>query len=594
MSEQASSVRTVSRFLRPVRGELTSAALLGASATLCAIGLLAVSGWLISRASQMPPVLTLEIAIVAVRGFGIGRGFFRYSERLVSHDAVFRALTGLRVAVWKQLERLAPQGVAGFRRGDLLARMVGDVDAIQDLALRVALPVATAAIAGAVSVAVTWWLLPAAGVILLVALLLGATVVPWLTVVAGGRAEARTAPARGQLSAQVGALLSGATDLVACGAAASALDETRSTDQLLTGLARRSAWTQGLSSAVGVLVAGAAVLLTLIAALPAVGDGRLAGVNLAVVVLLPLAAYEAVTALPMAALSLVRVRASSERLNQILRAEPGVLDPQTVSALPPRGSDLRLSGLTVSWPDATDPAIRDVDIDVPSGSRVAIVGSSGAGKSTLVSSLIRFVDYAGSATLGGVELRDLGADQVRSRIVVCAQDAHVFDTTVAANLRIARPDADETALYDVLRRVGLDDFVGGLPAGLDTDVGEGGSQLSGGQRRRLVVARALLADPDVLVFDEPTEHLDESVAAEVLSDVLDATRGKTTILVTHRLRGIEDVDQIVAVDAGRVVERGTHAQLLSAGGDYARRWRAEQESASALALGVRMSAAARS
>ncbi|HVQ88078.1 MAG TPA: hypothetical protein VMT88_07840, partial [Actinomycetes bacterium] len=291
-------LRRILASLRVVRGELTCAVLLGALATICAIGLLAVSGWLISRASQMPPVLTLEVAIVTVRAFGIGRGVFRYAERIVSHDAAFRALTDLRVTVWRRLEALAPQGLGGFRSGDLLTRMVADVDAAQDLALRVVLPAGVAVLAGGLSVIVTWWLLPAAGVVLLLTLLAGATVVPWVTTATGARAEQQTAHVRGELSAEVRTLLNDAPDLLACGAAASALAETDGTDRLLTRLARRTAWTTGIGSGFGVMLAGVAVLGCLVAALPAVADGRLAGVNLAVIVLLPLAAYESVVGLP--------------------------------------------------------------------------------------------------------------------------------------------------------------------------------------------------------------------------------------------------------------------------------------------------------
>jgi thiol reductant ABC exporter CydC subunit len=583
-----SPLRRMLASLRPVRGELSGAAVLGALATICAIGLLGVSGWLISRASQMPPVLTLEVAIVAVRAFGIGRGFFRYAERLVSHDAVFRALTDLRVAVWRRLEVLAPQGLAGFRRGDLLARMVADVDSVQDLALRVVLPVCTAVLAGGCSVLVTWWLLPAAGAVLLAALLAGATLVPWLTTATGARAEQLTAGTRGELSAQVRELFRGAPDLVACGAAPAALVEADRADARLTRLARSTAWTSGLGAGLGVVLAGVAVLGALVAALPAVADGRLDGVNLAVVVLLPLAAYEAVASLPAAALALVRVRASADRLVDVLDTPDPMTEPPHPVPRPDGPADLRLRGLTASWGAGGEEVLHGIDLDLPEGRRVAVVGTSGAGKSTLVSVLVRFVEYSGSATLAGVELRDLAADDVRRSVVLCAQDAHVFDSTVAANLRIADPTIDDDGLLAALDRVGLGGFVAGLPHGLDTPVGEHGSRLSGGQRRRLVVARALLADAQVLVLDEPTEHLDEETAAALLADLLVLTENRTTLLVSHRLSGLEGVDEIVVLESGVVVERGTHAELVASEGVYAERWTREQEQARTLALAVVM------
>ena len=307
MSHRSSPLRRMWASQRPYRLQLASASLLGAAALMCAIALLGVSGWLISRASQMPPVFTLGVAIVAVRAFGIGRGFFRYLERLISHDAAFRGLTSIRRSVWTRLEALAPQGIAEFRRGDLLSRMVADVDAVQDLTLRVVLPATVALLAGSASVVVTRWLLPTAGLVLLCALILGATVVPWLTVRTGGHAERKLAPLRGELSAQVGELLRGSADLLATGASGEAISAIELVDDGAATLARRSALTAGIASALSVTISGLAVLGALIAGLGAVVDGRLSGVNLAVVVLLPLAAYESVTALPSAASALIRV-----------------------------------------------------------------------------------------------------------------------------------------------------------------------------------------------------------------------------------------------------------------------------------------------
>ncbi len=578
----ADPVRTLTPALRPVRGRLATAAALGAAATLCAIGLMATSGWLISRASEQPPVLTLEIAIVCVRAFGIGRGFLRYAERLVSHDAVFRSLTAVHVRIWGKLERLAPHGIPAFRRGDLLARMVADVDAVQDLALRVWLPVTTAVVAGSVSVAVTWWLLPFAGMVLLVALVAGGLVVPWVTVMTGRRAQAVTAQARGELSADVREAFRGATDLIAAGVQGAAIERIRTTDAELTRLSRRLSGSTGFASALGVVIAGLAVLGALVVALPAVADGRLSGVSLAVVVLLPLAAYEAVVGLPQAALALIGVRASGARLAAILDAPDPVQEPacpQALSVGRALSEGIRLEQLSVRWQQGGPDVVRGLDLDLSPGSRVALVGPSGSGKSTVVAALMRFVEYSGSVRVGGQELRELAADEVRSVIGLCEQSAHVFDSTILENLLLARPDATRSDAATVLGRVRLADWVAGLPDGVDTWVGEHGSRLSGGQRQRLALARVLLADPMITVLDEPTEHLDEATASLLTEDLLSATRGRTTLLVTHRLQGLEDLDEIVVLDLARVIERGTHDELMRQRGWYAAARGREEERA---------------
>lgn len=364
----ASPVRRVAQGLRPQAGRLALGALLAALTIGAAIGLMATSGWLISRASQQPPILSLGIAVVCVRACGIGRGVFRYTERLVSHDAAFRSLTALRVRMYRRLERLAPSGVAAFRRGDLLARLVADVDAAQDLPLRVLIPSAAALVAGGTAVAVTWWLLPAAGAVLLVALLVGGLLVPWLTVRAGASAQRAEAPARGDLTAQVTELLRAAPDLVACGAVEAALAEVRATDTRLTRARQGSSAALGIAAASGALTAGAAVLGALLVGIPAVRDGSLPGVELAVVVLLPLAAYEAVVGLPAAALALVGLKSSADRLVEVLDAADPVADPTAPRPLPAAASPaLRLRDVHARWPGAERDALDGVDLTVEPG-----------------------------------------------------------------------------------------------------------------------------------------------------------------------------------------------------------------------------------
>ena len=317
----------------------------------------------------------------------------------------------------------------------------------------------------------------------------------------------------------------------------------------------------------------------LVVGLPAVHDGRLRGVLLAVVVLMPLAAFEAVAGLPAAAQALEGVRRCAARVFEVLDAPDPVVDAAAPADLP-AGSGLVVRGLVATWPGSATPALDGIDLDLSPGRRVAVVGPSGAGKSTLAMVLLRFLPYqSGAVELGGTALDQLAGDDVRTRIGLAAQDAYVFDASLAINLRLARPGATDAELRAALAQARLGDWAASLPAGLDTSVGERGTSLSGGQRQRLALARALLADFPVLLLDEPGEHLDVETADALTADLLDVTRGRTTLLITHRLTGLEAVDEIVVLDSGRVAERGTHDELLAAAGRYAALWTAEQAGA---------------
>ncbi|HEU4675416.1 MAG TPA: thiol reductant ABC exporter subunit CydC [Motilibacteraceae bacterium] len=560
----------------PDRARSVLAVLVGALAAGCAVGLLAVSAWLISSAALQPRLAALSVAVVAVRGLAVGRGSFRYVERLASHDVAFRQLATLRGRFWARLEPLAPAGLPAFRRGDLLARLVGDVDTVQDLPLRVLQPALVAALAGALSVGITAALLPSAGVLLLVALLVAATAVPMATAWSSRRADLRLAAARADLSAGVVELLRTQPDLIAYGASERKLAELRRADDELTRLARSTAGATGLGAGLAALCSGLAVLGALLLGVPAVRAGSLAGPSLAVVVLVPLAAFEAVALLPPALAALARVRRSGSRLLEVLDAEPPVVDPVRPAPLP-AATDVRLRDVVARWPGAPEPALRGVDLELAPGRRVAVVGSSGAGKSTLAAVLLRFLDVeAGSYLLGGVDARSLASDDLRQVVGLCAQEPHVFDSTLRENLRLARPGASDDELREALAAARLLAWVQTLPDGLDTFVGERGAQLSGGERQRLALARALLADFPVLVLDEPTANLDPATADALTADLLAATRHRTTLLVTHRLTGLEGVDEVLVLEAGRVVERGTHRELLALGGWYARQWGRER------------------
>ncbi|MEY9870768.1 ATP-binding cassette subfamily C protein CydCD [Streptacidiphilus sp. MAP12-33] len=558
---------------------LGAAIVLGALALFCATALMGTSGWLISRASQQPPVLYLMVAVTATRAFGIGRSALRYAERLVSHDAVLRSLGALRTAVYGRLARLAPAGLgATFRRGDLLARMVADVDAMQDHYLRYRLPLAATVLAGAVTVGVVGWLLPLAGLLLALGLLLAGVLVPLLALRLSIRAEQAQAETRGRLSGEVVALLDGAAELTVSGALPARLGALRAIDAELTGLQRRSAAGLGLGTGITTALTGLTAVACAAVGVAAVTGGRLHGVWLAVLLLTPLAAFEGVTGLTAAVQTRQRGLRSAARLAELAEAPEPVVEPDSPATLPADPLPLRVDDLTVTWPGRTTPALRGVCLDLTPGRRVAVVGPSGSGKTTLAHALLRFLDpSSGAITLAGTDTRTLAGDDVRRAVGLCAQDAHVFDSSLRENLRLARPGATDAELFTALTAARLADFVRALPDGLDTMVGEHGASLSGGQRQRLALARALLADFPVLVLDEPAEHLDLPTADALTADLLAATRGRATVLITHRLAGLESVDEILVLDAGRVAQRGTWNELVAVDGLLRDLWERERE-----------------
>ncbi|MFF8568286.1 thiol reductant ABC exporter subunit CydD [Streptomyces albidoflavus] len=570
---------------RAARGRLVLSLVLGSLALGSAVGLMATSGYLISRASQQPPVLYLMMAVTATRAFGIGRAVFRYAERLVSHDVVLRMLADTRVAVFRRLERLAPAGLRGTRKGDLLSRLVADVDALQDYWLRWLLPAGWAALVSTVSVLFMTWLLPPAGAVLAVGLLAAGVGVP---LVSGGfarRAERRLAPARGALATRVAEVLTGTGELTVAGALAHRTARTGAADRELTRIRARGAAANALGSGLTAAITGLTTVAAAYVGIRGVSAGALDGVALAVVVLTPLAAFEAVTALPLAVQFRQRVRRSAERVHEVLDAPAPVTEPEAPGAAPESPFPVELRGVSARHPGQARDALTGIELTVAEGRRIAVVGPSGSGKTTLAQLLLRFLDPAtGSYRLAGASAPGLDGDDVRRLVGLCAQDAHVFDSTLRENLLLADRSATEARLREVLERARLLEWARTLPEGLDTPVGEHGARLSGGQRQRLALARALLADFPLLVLDEPAEHLDLETADRLTADLLAATRGRTTLLITHRLAGLEAVDEILVLDEGRIVQRGTYEELSVGDGPF-RRLRERERATDALLRG---------
>lgn len=452
------------------------------------------------------------------------------------------------------------------------------MDALQDYWLRWLLPAGTAVLVGAAAAGFAGWMLPEAGAVLAAGLLLAGIGVPLVSGACARHTERRLAPARADLATRITDLLGGTAELTVAGALPGRSARTREADGVLTRIASRAATATALGGGLSALIGGLTVVATALVALPALADGRLAGVELAVVVLTPLAAFEAVTGLPLAVQYRQRVKRSAERVYEVLDAPVPVREPATPAEAPASPFPLEVRGLSARYEGARHDALDSVDLTLEAGRRIAVVGPSGSGKTTLAQVLLRFLDArAGTYRIGGVEASALDGDTVRRFVGLCAQDAHIFDSSIRENLRLARTGATDAELRDALAQARLLDWAEALPEGLDTLVGEHGARLSGGQRQRLALARALLADFPVLVLDEPAEHLDLATADALTADLLAATRGRTTVLITHRLEGLDAVDEVVVLEAGAVVQRGRYAALVAVDGPLRRMLERERE-----------------
>jgi thiol reductant ABC exporter CydC subunit len=528
------------------RGRVALSVALGAATVICGVGLMATAGYLISRAAERPAVLSLTVAIVCVRFFGLTRPVARYLERLTSHDLALRVLAHARVRAYERIEPLAPARLDAYRRGDLLSRMVGDIDSIQNLHLRGTLLPLVALFGGIVSVAVTAAVLPVAALILAAGLVAGGVAVPLVAAALRRRAGAREAAARGALTSELVEAVRGAPELAVYGRAEERLDALSAADRALVCVARRAARADGAANGLGLLVTGATVAGVVAVAVSAHTAGELNRVLIALLALLVLASFEAVQPLAQSARELAETLAAGERVLELTERRPDIEDPARPVPFPAGPFVIALEDVVARYASSKLPALERVNLVLEPGRRVALVGPSGVGKTTVVNLLVRFLDpEAGRVTLDGRDLRAYRQEDVRRAIAVAGQDSHIFSTTIRANVRLARPDATDDELEDALSRARILDWVRGLPDGWDTLVGEEGRELSGGQRQRLVVARALLANAPVLVLDEPTAHLDAATAERLIADVLDAAADRTVLLITHRPEGLDRMDDVV-------------------------------------------------
>jgi ATP-binding cassette, subfamily C, bacterial CydC len=545
------TLRRLLSLARVPRKRVALTVLLGALTILFGVGLMATAGYLISRAAERPAILSLTVAIVGVRFFGLARPIARYLERLTSHDVAFRALGRARHRVYERIEPLAPAELRDDREGDLLSRLVADVDSLQNLHLRGIGPPLVAVTAGAVSVAVAAAILPAAGLVLAIGLVAAGLAVPAVGALSARRGG-REAAARGELTAELVEALAGSAELAAHGRQDDRLRRLYTADRELVRLARRAALADGAADGLRLVLTGATVAGVLAVAVSAHASGGLDRVLIALLALLALASFEAIQPLGEAARELAETIAAGRRLLELIDREPAVTNPDEPLPAPTAPFTVALEGVRARYAPGEPPALDGFTLRLDPGRRIALVGPSGAGKTTVTNLLLRFLDpERGRVTLAGSDLRAYRQEDVRSAIAVAGQDAHLFSTTIRDNVRLGRPGASDDEVEQALGAARIADWVRSLPSGLDTLVGEQGRELSGGQRQRIALARALLADAPVLVLDEPTAHLDEPTAERLLEDILAASGDRSVLLITHRPEGLDLVDEVVVLDGSK-------------------------------------------
>ena len=554
---------------------MVAGSLFGLIATTATVGLLALSGWFLSAAAfaglstTAAQTFNYFFPSIGVRIFAISRTLARYAERVVSHDATFRILESLRIWFYERIEPLAPARLMRYRSGDILNRVLADIDALDNLYLRVLSPTLVAG-------------LLVAGLTVFLSLfdpLIALTTLGWLVVagfglsaaagIAGAAAGRRLSHLMTQLRIQIVEGLQGLPELLVFNRRRDFLGQMDRDNHNLLDVQRRMSHIRGVSFAGITLTSGLAVLSALYQGAALVSSGVLHGAHLAMIALTVLAAFDALMPLPSAYQYLGRTREAARELLEVVDCEPPVTFPEN-SLVVLRGFDVSFDRVSFRYTDNAADAVHDIRFHLPAGQRCAVLGPTGAGKSTLAHLMVRFWDaQSGSVRIGGKDIRGLSESDLRQSVSLVSQQAHMFNASVRDNLLIARPGATEPELWQALAAVRLADFVKSLPQSIDTWIGESGRLVSGGQARRLALARAILRDAPIWVLDEPTEGLDRAAERHIMETLFDVTSGRTVLFITHRLVGLDRLERILLMENGRIVEQGTPAELMQGRTRYA-------------------------
>lgn len=567
------NLRWIIKEILPLWPRVCLALLLSALTVTSHIGLMATSSYLLARAALQPPIMDLMITIVGVRFFGISRAVFRYFERLVSHDVTFRVLSRMRMIVYKGIEPLAPARLKELRSGDLLSRIVGDVEVQQNLFLRVLAPPLVAVLV----------LLGYGGFLayfnqgftmILAAFFLAAGVALPLLVRALGRGIGQMKiQAKARMYTFILDSLQGMPEMLAFGQTGAVFQRIQEAQSELSHSERRMAKVTGTANALMGMSSHLGMLAVLVLGIILVEGRQIDGVLLGMLALGVLSSFEAVATLPAGQQYLEENEAAGRRLKHLidegrnLEKEKGRLDA------PGLEPELAFENVRFRYEPDGPWVLDNISVKIPRGRRIGIVGQSGAGKSTLVNLLVRFWEpAAGEIRLGGVNIKELTPQVVRENMGIVSQKPYLFHATIKENLLLAKPEATNEELYEAARRARIHDFILSLPQGYDCLIGEEGMKLSGGQQQRLAIARVLLKDAPILILDEATSGLDPVTERELKEELFALAENRTLIVITHHLELVKDMDEILVLGKGRILEQGKHEELMRKEGQYRRLW----------------------